>query len=416
MKLTNGFISWALGIVVCVALGCDAPSVPTPPKPLPPTPLPHFESEPTGSDRIQQAGPEDSSKVVTHWQKSITQFTPSKDAPPPQVGNFGYKPNKVETDKFLQTLDAPTLFQANPDLKEDAPAPTLFRQASQREGEANATRGPPLSAKEPVLLYRALYKVSPGWKVGSQGIGDCVSWGNKHAVDIALAVDKVAGKTAEWFPAATEALYGGARVEGAGRAEGTGGYDDGSYGAAAASWLIKDKGRGGVVYRQNFPEFGYDLTTYSAQRAKQWGNWGCGGQGDKGRLDKVARVHPVGQAALCRNFAEAAAALSNGYPVAVCSGQGFSSTRDDKGFAKAQGSWAHCMCFIGVRFDPPGLLCLNSWGTKWISGPKYPSDQPDGSFWVTEPVSNKMLAGNDSFALSNVKGFPKRRLQHEIGW
>jgi hypothetical protein len=415
MRSLNGF-AYGLGVALLfMVLGCDEPQPVVPPKPLPPVPLPHFEDEPTGGDRIK-TGDTATDRIVVTYPTQVTQYTPSAEAPPPKNGNFGYTPNKQKSKEFIQSLDKPTLFEANPDLKEDDDT-KIIKEINLQGGQD--IRGPPAGAKTPTLLYQALYVVSPGWQVGSQGIGDCVSWGTKHAVDIALAIDKVAGKASDWKPASSEAIYGGARVEGAGRAEGTGGWSDGSWGSAAASWIVQSKGRGGVVYRDtSFPGLSYplDLSQYSATRAKQWGNYGCGGQGDNGRLDKIARERPVGQVALVRNFAEATAAIESGYPIFVCSGQGFSNVRDEKGFAKASGSWAHCMCFIGVRHDPPGLLCLNSWGTKWISGPKFPADQPDGSFWVTVPVSDRMLAGNDSYAVSHLKGFPKRRLRHDVGW
>ena len=71
-----------------------------------------------------------------------------------------------------------------------------------------------------------------------------------------------------------------------------------------------------------------------------------------------------------RSFAEAAAAIRNGYPVAVCSGQGFTMTRDRDGFCLPRGSWGHCMCFIGVAVGRrPGLCCLQSWGPNTPDGP-----------------------------------------------
>lgn len=306
-------------------------------------------------------------------------------ATPPQ----GYVPNPQATAEFIASLPKPFLHQAGPDLLKHA------------------------QDDKPVLLYRALYeayekKYGRKWVVGAQGIGDCVSWGNAHACDVNLAVMWRTGETSEFKLAATESIYGGSRVEGVGGREGSGGWGDGSYGAAAAKWLKNY----GVIYREAYPEFGQDLTQYSAQKAKQWGNWGNGGQGDNGRFDAEAKKHPAKSVVLVRNFKEAAAAIQAGYPVAVCSGQGFASRRDDDGFARASGGWAHCMCFTAVRFDRPGLLCQNSWGPTWISGPKWPDDQPEGSFWVDETVCNRMLGEGDSFAISNIEGFPYRDLQH----
>lgn len=380
-----------LSVLLLAFVGCGKPKAPFQPKPLPPAPVFPPDEKPDERPIFHQQGPTDPSK--------ITEYTPSGSQPPPRNGNFGYFPNPEGTREFLRTLPKPTLREANPALF--APDGPMVQEVDN-----------PQTAKEPVLLYRALYAINPNWKVGRQGIGDCVSWGWAHGCDIALAVDYLTGKTGEWKPAATEAIYGGSRVEGRGKPEGSGGWGDGSYGGAAARFVSKF----GVVYRRPFPDFGYDLTRYDKSRAKSWGNWGCGGEGDRGRLDAWAKRHPVGQVALVRNFEEAAAAIESGYPVPVCSGRGFSSTRDKDGFCRPSGSWSHCMCFISVRYDRPGLLCLNSWGTDYVSGPKWPPDQPDGSFWVDASVATGMLNGEDSFAVAEIKGFPRRKLLHALGW
>jgi hypothetical protein len=324
--------------------------------------------------------------------------TPRPVAPEAQAGGqlvagewrFGYTPDPVATQNFLKSLPKPTIREAGPELL------------------AKATTG------EPVLLYRALYEAyathhgGREWRVGAQGIGDCVSWGWAHGADIHLAVRWKLGESAEWRQAATEAIYGGSRVEArCGDDSCRGGYMDGSYGGAAAKWT-RDWG---IVFRQPYDGFPFDLSTYSSQRAKAWGNFGCGGQGDNGRLDAIAKLHAL-EVALVRNFDEAAAAIAAGYPIPVCSGRGFRSVRDAQGFCAPAGSWAHCMCFVAVRYDRPGLLCLNSWGPNWVSGPKWPADQPDGSFWVDASVATAMLRGGDSFAISGYRGFPWRDLKH----
>ncbi|MGC4004670.1 MAG: hypothetical protein QM811_16750 [Pirellulales bacterium] len=305
-----------------------------------------------------------------------------------QDTQFGYVPNPAATEAFLLTLPNPELLQA---------APQLF---AARDGQD-------------VFLYRSLYKAYKAsklveWIVGAQGIGDCVSWGWAHAIMIHMAVLWELGETSEWREAATESIYGGSRVEALGRR--SGGYGDGSYGGAAAKWVKNF----GVIFRQDYPDLGVDLTKYSSKRAKDWGNYGNGGKADGGRLDAEAKKHPVLDVALVTTFDQAAAAIANGYPVPVCSSVGFTSTRDAQGFLRRGiKPWAHCMCFVGVRYgDRPGLLCLNSWGPKWVSGPKYPDDQPDGSFWVDKDLVNVMLAGRDSFAVSGLVGFPRNDLSH----
>ncbi len=320
------------------------------------------------------------SPETSHESAESFQATPPDDGP-----HFGYTPAPRDTERFLRSLDRPTFARAAQHLQNRAADDT------------------------PVLLYRALYEAHQAqfgrpWIVGRQGIGDCVSWGWGHAADVHLAVLWKLGEVNEWQPAATEAIYGGSRVEASGKS--FAGWGDGSYGGAAARWVSQ----WGLLYRRPYDHV--DLTEYSADRAKQWGAYGCGGRDDDGKLDTIAKQHPVRHVALVRTFEEAAAAIANGYPVPVCSGQGFRSTRDSQGFAAASGAWSHCMVFIGVRFDRRGLLCLNSWGPKWITGPKWPDDQPDGSFWVEARVVERMLAGRDSFAVSGVEGWPSRDLRH----
>jgi hypothetical protein len=443
-RLERVFCLFAVGLIVIAVAGCEQPGRSRRPAPLP--------SAPAADDHRPDTPPVNDDPTVEidvrNIADKVTQYTPNAQQPPPQTGNFGYKPNPEGTKEFLRSLPKPDIRSAAPHLFD--PKARVKQINMQQPGDP---RGPPFGAKDPTLLYRALLEVSPGWKVGAQGIGDCVSWGNAHAVDVAAAVDRITGKTGQWQFAATEPIYGGSRVEARGKPEGSGGYSDGSYGAAAAKWLKNF----GVVHREPFTDLGYDLTKYSKDRAKSWGNYGCGGQGDRGRLDAIAKKHPVGQVALVRSFDEAAAAIESGYPVAVCSGRGLSRTRDKDGFAAPSGSWAHCMCFTGVRYDRPGLLCQNSWGTTWISGPKWPvvemrssrvtspmeeiflagndgasleplfkltafqnvteaSDQPDGSFWVDATVATSMLRGEDSFAITGTQGFPLRELRHDLGW
>lgn len=328
---------------------------------------------------------------------------------------MGYQPHPAESKAFLQSLPNPTIREAGPDLFKDSNIRKLLHDPP----KGTAFQPQPAKADDGVYPYRALYKsyrqvYGTDWKCGTQGIGDCVSWGWHHGIAIASAVEHQAGNLAEWKLPATEAIYGGARVEASGHpgdgSRAYGGWSDGSYGAAAAKWVHD---RGGILFREKYEPF--DLSVYSADRAKQWGAYGCGGKSDGGKADDLAKKHPAKRVALVRTFDEAAAALRSGYPIPVCSMQGFASTRDKDGFARASGSWAHCMCFIAVRFDRPGLLCLNSWGETWVTGPKYPEDMPEGSFWVDVGTVNRMLAQEDSYAVSAVDGFPFRPLDN-AGW
>lgn len=266
--------------------------------------------------------------------------------------------------------------------------------------------------EETVLLYEPLIRVKPTWKRGTQGIGSCVGWGYELASTAIMAIQAILDASQE-FPgeAATEAIYGGSRVE----AEGTdwGGWSDGSYGAAAAKWLKQY----GVLLRTNYATqtgiSDHDLRLYSATKEKNWGAYGCGGKNDNGKLDAVAKAHPVKTTSLVMSFSEAAKAIGvSKCPVPVCSNQGFTQTRDAEGFCRPSGRWSHCMCFLGVRYGSrPGLLCFNSWGVS-NTGPRWPDTMPDAvadcSFWVDADTCDSMFAGEDSFALSDVDGFVAR--------
>jgi hypothetical protein len=311
--------------------------------------------------------------------------------------NFGYIANPAATREFLGELEKPLFAQAAGEVIAQAKGQDTFlwRFADK--------------------AHRQVYGAPFGpW---TQAIGDCTSFGWGMACYVALATDWVTGQVPE--PprlVSPEAIYGGSRCEA--RGVSFAGWSDGSYGAACARWCSGLKnGTGGVLFRQPYPGL-VDLTTYSGQRAKDWGAYGCGGKSDGGQLDKLANEHPAMGVALIKNFDEARASLESGIPIAVCGSLGFSSTRDADGFAARSGSWAHCQCLIACRYaDGPGkrdgVCVINSWGSSWQGGGKWPADQPDGSYWITREDCNALLSGNDSFAVAGVGGWRYRDLRHD---
>jgi len=303
--------------------------------------------------------------------------------PAPASESFGWEPDEAGVQEFLATLPHPEFQGAAPDLR---------------------------ATNQPVFLYRALPKT---YVIEAQEIGDCVSWGHKHAVDILGAVDFKLGLSNKFVEVSSESIYGGSRVEGRGRPEGSGGYSDGSYGAAACKWLLNY----GIIYRDVYqtPNGELSLLKYSGNRAKDWGNFGNGGRNDRGFLDNVAKQHPVKSATRVNTWEDFCKAMQNGYPVTICSSVGFNKATDANGFCYRSGTWNHCMCLVGVRFDKEGGLILNSWGdyVNQKAG-KYPEDQPKGSFWATRRDVETILAAGDSWALSGVKGFPAKKIH--IGW
>jgi hypothetical protein len=309
---------------------------------------------------------------------------------------FGYTPDPVGTRQFLATLgDEKYFFQAGAEAMKEAKGVDtfLYRQLD--------------------AAHRARY--GKPFVVGRQLIGDCVSWGAMHAVAVSEAVAWSLGKLPEppLMPA-SEALYGGARVEARNKPgdglQPYGGFSDGATGFGAAKFLREF----GVVYRQKYPTA--DLTEYSGERAKQWGAYGCGGQGDAGRMDAEAKKHPLRHVVAVRSWAELAAAIESGYPVTLASSQGFQSVRNKDGIAEASGTWMHQQVAIAIRHKKNGspddlVLILNSWGPNWIAGPKVPADMPDGSYWARRSVvETRML--EDAWAIGDTDGFKYRDIHH----
>jgi hypothetical protein len=246
---------------------------------------------------------------------------------------------------------------------------------------------------QPILLYRAFQEVlgnDPNYP--AQEIGDCVSFGHGHGNDLSQCVEIALGEDAEFQPTDTEFIYGAARKV-AGML-GTGG--EGCYGSAA----VKAMTTIGMISR---PMLGAE-GNYSGRRARSWG-----ATGPPTELLEAAETYKLGAAANVTTWDELVAAMQSGYPVTICTGQGFVMTRDQQGFCTPSGTWGHCMCLAGLRFDRPGACVLQSWGHMKPSGPT-DLDQPDWSFWVDRQTIGRILAEGDSWALSKAPAFKKRDL------
>jgi len=343
--------------------------------------------------------------VLLAWVAFVVTYNVARrSGPPANAGDYGYTPDPAGVAKFLDELPEKYFAQAGADAMAKAVHRDtfLYRQMDR--------------------AHRARYGVP--FKVGRQGIGDCVSWGAMHAVYCAESVDFDLGKIPEApLMPSTESIYGGARVEARGRpGDGkspVGGWSDGATGWGAARWL-RDWG---VVYRDQVG--GHDLRVYDPQRAKAWGAYGNGGQGDGGRLDAIAKRHPCKHVVAVKTWPELVAAVTSGYPVTIASSVGFNSgNRDADAFCAASGTWMHQMCVVSVRFAEnatsetkrprDGALIMNSWG-NYVGGPKWPHDMPDGCFWAERSAIERILAQGDSYAIGSVDGFKFRDLDNG-GW
>ena len=251
-------------------------------------------------------------------------------------------------------------------------------------------------AGQTVLLYKAFKDVNGGQYIDypAQTIGDCVSHGFGHGIDLLEAVQIAVGhQTEEFKQTATEAVYGMARVAIGGQ---QGSYSDGAVGAWAAQAVTTL----GTLSRDV-------VGPYDGRRAEDWG-----AKGVPPDLTAQAAAHKVKTASLVTTFRRKLedARSSNGYPVTVCSNQGFTLERDADGFCHPRGHWGHCMLIVGVRADRrPGACIFQSWGSDVPSGP-LALDQPPNSFWADRNVVESMLGMQDSWSLSNFDGYPGQAL------
>lgn len=265
-----------------------------------------------------------------------------------------------------------------------------------------------------VVFWRAEEKlfnaIQKSWNQGS--VGTCVSFGWGRGTDD-LVVMMAAEGIIEWPGAhvATEPIYAGSRVEvGGGRIGG-----DGSVGSWAAQWMLK----WGTLLRKVYGA--HDLTTYSEQKSRDWGRRGCPDD-----LEPTAKEYPVASVVQVKTTAEAWKLAGNRHPIPVCSQVGFQSPLTE-GFCEPRGSWPHCMvnrgrvlCRRGAsRSLEKGWPIQNSWG-NYMQGDPYYTDRdgvkqqlPEGCFLADEEAMARILRENDSFAISDQRGF---KLKERIDW
>jgi hypothetical protein len=286
----------------------------------------------------------------------------------------------------------PVLFGWSPDAPErHAVAATMVRFRAMAPGLMKRD----FTDQRPILLYKAwtdVFARPPPYP--AQQIGDCVSFGHAHANDLLQCIEWILSRgesgarptPADIQETDTEALYAMAREAG-----GMLGTQDGCFGSAA----VKAMTTMGVVSRRQLGTVG----VYDGRRAKKWGRTGA-----PASVKTLAAPQKLGAAANVSTWDELVAALHNGNVVTICTGQGFTLTRDAQGFCMPKGTWGHCMFIAGVRFDRPGGCIIQSWGPDMPTGP-LDLDQPDFSFWADQAVIEKILAEGDSWALSKSPRF-----------
>jgi len=250
------------------------------------------------------------------------------------------------------------------------------------------------------LPYKLVQEFDPNFgQDENQLTSDCSSHAARNAATISLVCDIKARFEAEKYPGklATETIYGARRHGGEGMA------------VIYAMQYLQTKG---IAFRKKYGP--YDLSKYNPNLGINWGRTGT----PKIITDET-KSNTIQDFALITKTSELRDSIYNGYGVVNGSNLGFSAkNRDKNGIIRRKGVWNHATCFGSMddtkqRSDQLLILYINSWGRDHISGPLW-FNQPGGSFWITEEDAQAILNQKQTYAVSNVNGFPARNIDWSI--
>ena len=298
-----------------------------------------------------------------------------------------------EREKFLDTMNY-----------------TVGMDASHDNGWADDSKG------KLVIPFKNIDMLYPGAQPGAaQGRGDCVSHSTINAAELTMCCDIVSGEPDE----ETGKIEGPPEVSPEGVKAGLCSSEAVYWwrGHGGDGWSCAHAGRvicqeSGIWLRQNYPEFGFDLTRYSSRLAGKWGR-----SEPPGSIKNFGLKHRIRQATELDSFDEVRDFLYQGYGISTCGGEGWSSTRDANGFSKRRGGWSHALAYVGAddrdiikeKYGEPLVLIMNSWGV-WNSGPRRilgtTIDIPKGSYWSRWSDCKRRYM----VAFSGADGWPARKL------
>lgn len=264
-----------------------------------------------------------------------------------------------------------------------------------------------------VMLWLPAQKTWGVWPKPPQTTGDCTSRAGSNIGIVTIGMDATQGQPdeetglVETFPELSETgirngvvcwenIYGDRGHRGQG---------------ASCDALIKHVTRtGGIILRKNY-EGVVDLEKKS-ELGVQWG-----GSGTPDKVRALGREHQIRTATNCRNWQNAKDFVFRGYALWICSGLGFSSTRDEWGYSKQSGSWSHSWIIAGwdsrketiARYGFELALFIHDWG-KWNRGPRLVHDTnesiPEGAMWIDA----RLLDRCDITAMASIRGWAQRIL------
>ena len=168
----------------------------------------------------------------------------------------------------------------------------------------------------------------------------------------------------------------------------------------------------GLWLRTDYPEFGFNLTEYSAGNIRKYL-----GRNPPDDVRNYGRQYLIRTATKVSGFDQVRDFLAAGYGVFFCSGVGWESSRNEDGVSSPRGSWAHSQSLVGAddrpetirKYGEPLICILNSWA-RWNRGPRKVMgtnfEIPHGAYWTKASILSRMSC----IALSSVAGWPRRKL------
>jgi len=252
------------------------------------------------------------------------------------------------------------------------------------------------------------------WPCPGQTTGDCVSHGGKNSALVLIGVESALKEPdpdtglVEDYPVVSELgeAQGVVACENIYRARGHSGQ-----GANCSSLQDYVTSKGGILLRQKYPELDLDLEKYNASIGIP------GGKGVPESWNQEGKKHQIRTATGASSPENVRDFVANGYPIWVCSGLGWSSTRDENGYSRQQGGWGHSWVVMGYddrdiikqKYGGPLFLYNHDWGNWNRGGTRIMGteiDIPGGSFWADAKLLNRC----ECTAMSNMNGWPARIL------
>lgn len=252
--------------------------------------------------------------------------------------------------------------------------------------------------------FRSYMKLEKNAFSEAQVTGDCVSHYVRNCLDTNRAVEiDLLKQPEEWVAMGSSVPIYGDRGHGG----------QGANCATLANFVVNESG---LMFKQNYPQLGIDLTNYNS--AVRLGI-GWGRSGVPSAVVAEGKKYPATRIIRVKSLEEARDLMAAGYASGGCSGYSFSSTRDDWGVSQrtAKG-WSHAMAWTGFddrpvvwqRYNDCLVHVSQSWG-KWNGGGWNVADYgpaPIGGFWILGRHARGMIESGWIAAVVDFAG-PKKR-------